>query len=121
VVFDLSSPSCEIYDILDKKTLMYRTNLAPRSILLNKKTFDHDKDAIIQLVDDDQMFQECLFFDTLHRKSIFHYIFEKQVILEAVIEKVLNIKPDMIPFLMFKDRNDDKGKTFFDLIVEKKR
>lgn len=120
VVYDFESPSCEVYDIIDKKTLKFRTNLAPRSILQKTKIGQSEKDAIGIFVDDDELFQECLFFDTLHGKSIFHYIIKKQQIFGAIISRILDINQDMIPFLMFKDRTE-KQSTCLDLLVEEKQ
>lgn len=53
-----------------------------------KLYFNDEKEATSLFVDDEKMFEECLFFDTLHRKTIFHYIIEKQQILNALIEKM---------------------------------
>ncbi len=64
------------------------------------------------------MFEECLFVDTLHSKTIFNYIIEKQQILNALIEKMSDLNQDDLPFLMFKDRNNE---TYLDILVEKEK
>jgi hypothetical protein len=90
----LLSPRCEVFDTFDKKQLKFWTNLAPRSILEKKRINVGDKDAIGIFVDDSSRFDECLYFDTLHGTSIFHYIIDKQQIFVAIILKILNLNTD---------------------------
>jgi hypothetical protein len=85
----LASPRCEVFDTIDKKLLKFWTNIAPRSILEKKRLNDGDKDAVGIFVDDSSRFVECLYFDTLHGNSIFHYIIEKQQIFGAIILKIM--------------------------------
>ena len=68
--------------------------MAPRSILEKKRINENDKDAIGIFIDDSSRFDECLFFDTLHGNSIFHYIIEKQQIFGAIILKILQLNSD---------------------------
>ena len=114
----MASPRCEVFDTIDKKQLKFWTNLAPRSILDKKRINDGDTDAIGIFFDDSSRFNECLYFDTLHGKSIFHYIIEKQQIFSAIITKILLQNTEQIPILMFEDRNK---KTCLDLLVENKQ
>jgi hypothetical protein len=90
----LTSPRCEVFDTIDKKQLKFWTNMAPRSILEKKKINVGDKEAIGIFVEDSSRFDECLYFDTLHGNSIFHYIIEKQQIFVAIILKILKLNTD---------------------------
>jgi hypothetical protein len=51
--------------------------MAPRSIIGKKRLSDGEKDAVGIFVEDSSRFDNCLYFDTLHGNSIFHYIIEK--------------------------------------------
>ena len=101
VVYDLRSERCEIFDTIDKKVPKFWTNLASRSMLQKKKILQSDeKETTSYYVDDtgEENFKECLFFDTLHGKSVFHYIIngrrQKQQIFGSIIERVMTMESD---------------------------
>lgn len=59
-------------------------------------------------------FQECLFFDTLHKKSVLHLTIDKTQIFTALIDRLLTLKEEELPYLMFED--EDK-KTPLDIAI----
>jgi hypothetical protein len=59
---------------------------------------------------------EILFFDTLHRKSILHLVYDNELSFTAALNIFNGMKEEDLPFLMFEDEN---GNTPLDLVVEK--
>jgi hypothetical protein len=48
-------------------------------------------------------FAECLFFDTLHKKSVLHLVIGDTQIFNAIIDRLLTMKEEELPYLMLAD------------------
>jgi hypothetical protein len=59
-----------------------------------------------------------LFFDTLHRKSIFHLVYKNEETFTAVVDIFLGMKEQDLPYLMLED---EQGKTPLDLVIAEKK
>jgi len=60
--------------------------------------------------------QECLFFDTLHKRSVLHLVIENSQVFTAIIERLLTMKEEELPYLMFEDENQE---TPLDIAIRK--
>lgn len=120
-MFDYFEPRVDLFDSADAGNLKVWTNLYSRSIISKSLLGNANKKVILdyfmkKAVDNSSPynFQECLFFDTLHKKSVLHLVIENSQIFTAMIDRLLIMKEDELPYLMFED---ESGRTPLDIAI----
>jgi ankyrin repeat protein len=122
LLYDYVESRVELYDSADAGNLMMWTNLCSRSIL-QKSIFGNTNKKVITdyflkkptSADQANNFLECLFFDTLHSKTVLHLVIDNSQIFSAIIEKMLTMKEEELPYLMFADA---RGETPLDIAIK---